>query len=403
MTSPEPTYSQQVLSDSKNFSLVLGGPLFQLLRRAHLSDDAYEEVQRRVVAFVLICWVPLLLLSALDGKLFGHAVAVPFVRDLETHVRFLVVVPLLIYAELMVHRRMLPLARTFLDRNLIPEEALPRFDAVVLAAVRLRNSVPAELLLLLVVYVVGVFIVWRGHTILHADTWYATPLAQGERLSPAGVWYGYLSLPIFQFLLLRWYFRLFIWTRFLWQVSRIKLALVPTHPDNLGGLGLLANVVDAFSVLLLAHGTMVAGMIASRVFYLGARLTDFKAEIGISVAFLLLVISGPFIMFAPQLARAKRAGLREYGTLAERYVRDFDTKWLRGGAPGTEALMGSADIQSLADMGNSFSVVRSMRVLPINRDAILLLATSVLAPIVPLLLTMMPVEDLVKKLIGLVL
>jgi hypothetical protein len=147
---------------------------------------------------------------------------------------------------------------------------------------------------------------------------------------------------------------------------------------------------------------MVAGMIASRVFFLGARLTDFKPEIGISVAFLLLVICGPFMVFAPQLARAKRAGLREYGTLAERYVREFDTKWLRGGAPGAEPLMGSADIQSLADMGNSFAVVRAMRVIPINRDALLQLATSVLAPVIPLLLTMMPVEELVRKLIGLV-
>ena len=46
-----------------------------------------------------------------------------------------------------------------------------------------------------------------------------------------------VSVPLFQFILLRWYFRIFIWARFLWQVSRIDLAYAPAHPDRLGGSG----------------------------------------------------------------------------------------------------------------------------------------------------------------------
>jgi hypothetical protein len=118
------------------------------------------------------------------------------------------------------------------------------------------------------------------------------------------------------------------------------------------------------------------------------------------VVFLLLVAFGPLLVFAPQLSQAKRKGLREYGTLAERYVRDFDDKWLRGGASRGEALVGSADIQSLADLSNSYEVIRSMRIVPVTRDAILQLAAAVLAPIVPLALTMMSLEDLAKKLFG---
>jgi hypothetical protein len=105
-------------------------------------------------------------------------------------------------------------------------------------------------------------------------------------------------------------------------------------------------------------------------------------------------------VFAPQLAHAKRKGLREYGTLAERYVREFDAKWLRGGAPADESLLGSGDIQSLADLGNSFQVVREMRIVPIKRDDLLRLVGATLAPIVPLALTMMSLEELLKKLFG---
>jgi hypothetical protein len=111
-------------------------------------------------------------------------------------------------------------------------------------------------------------------------------------------------------------------------------------------------------------------------------------------------ILGPLLLFAPQLAQAKRVGLREYGTLAGRYVREFNAKWLRGGAPANEPLIGSADIQSLADLANSYEVVQTMRIAPITRQAVLQVVAATLLPVVPLALTMMPLEDLLKKLLG---
>jgi len=292
--------------------------------------------------------------------------------------------------------------RQFLERNLIPKSALERFEATITAAFRLRNSVLAEVLLIVFVYVVGVLIVWRHYLTLATATWYATPTAAGLQLSLSGVWYGYVSLPLFQFLLMRWYFRMFIWARFLWQVSRLDLSLVPTHPDRVGGLGFLANTVYAFTLLAVAHGALLAGLIANRIFYLGAALPEFKAEVAALVVFLLGVVFGPLLVFAPQLAQAKRTGNREYGTLAERYVREFDAKWLRGGAPAEEALVGSGDIQSLADLGNSFEVVRTMRLAPVTKEALLQLVAATLVPLVPLALTMMSLEDLLKQLLGIV-
>jgi hypothetical protein len=330
-------------------------------------------------------------------------VALPFLLDIETHIRFLVVVPLLLAAELVVHRRLLPVARSFLDRNLIREADEERFDAAINSAFRLRNSVLAEVLLLALVYGVGVLVVWRHYTALDVSTWYAQSSAGSHALTSAGIWYAYVSLPIFQFLLLRWYFRVFIWVRFLWQVSRIELSLVPTHPDQVGGLGFLGNTAFAFAVLLMAHGALLAAQIANRIFFAGAALQNFKEEIFVMLVFLLCLVFGPLLVFSRQLSRAKRQGLLDYGTLAERYVREFDGKWLRRGGEASEPLMGSADIQSLADMGNSFMVVRTMRVAPITRDAVLELSAAVLVPVAPLLLTVMPIEQLLRKLVGLVL
>jgi hypothetical protein len=401
MTSTASDSGVYLLRDAQNFSLVQGGPLFQLLMRTHLSSDALTLVVRRVITFVLLSWVPLLALSAFGGHLLHTHVAVPFLLDLETHIRLLVVVPLLLDAELIVHRRLLWVTRTFLERNLIPAAAMPRFDAAITSAFRLRNSVPAEILLIVLVYAVGVMFLWRHFIAIDAPTWYAVPSAEGARLLPAGMWYVYVSLPLFQFLLLRWYYRLFIWIRFLWQVSRIDLTLVPTHPDQVGGLGFLANTVYGFSVLLMAHGTMLAAQIANRILFTGAVLKDFAVEIATMLGFLMLAVFGPLLAFSSQLAWAKRRGLTEYGTLAQRYVREFDGKWMRGGVQQSEPLLGSADIQSLADMGNSFSVVKSMKLAPISRDAILQLAAAVLVPLIPLLLTVMRPEELARKLLGL--
>lgn len=401
-TAKSSTPGDKLVCEPQDFSLVLGGPLFQLLRRSQLSGDALELLQKRLLVISLLAWLPLLVLSALKGEALGGTVAVPFLLDVEAHVRFLVALPLLIIAELVVHQRLRFVVPQFLERNLIPESALPCFDAAIKSAFRLRNSVLAEILLIAFVYLVNGPLIWRQYTALETATWYAAPTGAGLQLSFAGTWYVYLSLPLFQFLLWRWYFRLFIWIRFLCQVARIDLSLVPTHPDRSGGLGFLANTVYAFVPLAVAHGTLLAGLIANRIFYLGAALPEFKIEIAVVAVFLLCVVLGPLLVFAPQLALAKRNGNREYGALAARYVREFDAKWLRGSVPD-ERLVGSGDIQSLADLANSFEVVRTMQLAPITRDALLRLIIATLAPIAPLALTMMPLEELLGKLLGILL
>jgi hypothetical protein len=394
------TPSQRLLLEQADFSLVLGGPLYQFFRRAHLSGDAFELALRRVVTIALVAWLPLALLSMLSGGLWNRELAVPFLLDVEVHVRFLVALPLLIVAELVVHRRMRLVVRQFLDRQLVPESDRPRFDAAIAWVYRLRSSTAVELLLVALVYGVGVLIFWRLYAVLDKTAWYTVPVVAGSRLSLAGMWYTFVSVPLFQFLLLRWYFRLFLWTCFLWRVSRIPLSLVPTHPDRVAGLGFLPAIAYAFTPLALAHGAVLAGLIANRILFFGTPLLAFKVEVAIVVAFVLALVFAPLFFFAPQLARAKRDGQREYGMLAERYVREFDAKWVQGGASQGEALVGSADIQSLADLSNSYEVVRTMRPILVTRETLIQLAAATLAPLVPLLLTIMPLEELLKKLFG---
>ena len=380
-----------------DFSLVLGGPLFQLLRRAHLCGDVAELVWRRVIALALITWLPLLVLSIVEAHAWGDSVKVPFLLDVDVHARFLLALPLFIVAELVVHQRMRPVVGTFVKRGLVPDEARGRFDAAIAAAMRLRNSVLAEVLLIAFVYGVGVLFIWRSHAAMDMPTWYGMTVSGKLQPTLAGWWLGCVSLPLVQFILLRWYFRLLIWTRFLWHVSRIDLRLVAIHPDRAGGLGFLSAVTYAFAPLLAGQGVLLAGVIANKIFYAGAKLTDFKLELLAMVIMMLFFVLAPLLVFTPRLARTKRMGLAEYGGLAQRYVREFDQKWLRGGALADEPLVGSADLQSLADMGNSFEIVKGMKLVPFGKDTLLQLAVISLAPVAPLVLTMIPLGELLDR------
>ncbi|MBY5427471.1 hypothetical protein [Rhizobium leguminosarum] len=398
-----PTDGVKPCVKSADLSLFAGGPLKKLLFRTRHSEDNMA-VRRQLVgiALALLAWLPLLGLSGWEGHVFGGNVAIPFLHDVEVHVRLLLALPLLIVAELVTEARLRPVPQQFIERELIPEKAMTRFKSAIESAMRLRDSAFAEVLIIAFVYGAGILI-WRRYVVADTATWYATPFPDGLRLTLAGTWYAWVSLPIFQFILCRWYFRLFIWARFLWRVSRIRLKLVPTHPDGLAGLSFLSNTLRVLSIFALAHGTLLAGYLATQVVILGTSLIEFKAEIAAVVILVLCVTTAPLLVFAPQLSEARRNGLRDYGRLATRYVGEFDAKWVHSTAGDPGSLLGSADIQSLADMGNSYAIVRAMRVIPITGDAIYRLTAATLAPMIPLLLTMMPLEQILRKLASIIL
>jgi hypothetical protein len=398
-----PAGHESALSAYEDFSVVCGGPLFQLWRRTGLSGSGMQLTHRRIVAAVVLAWVPLLLLSLSEGRAWGSSVALPFLLDIETHAKLLLAIPLLIVAEVTAHQRLPKVVRQFLEHGLVPEAGRPRFDAAIASAMRLRNSVTAELLLVAFVYFVGILFIWRTQSTLDVSSWYANAGGGTLQLSRAGWWAALVSLPLAQFLLVRWYFRLFVWGRFLWQVSRMELNLVPTHPDGVAGLHFLAMSRRAFTQVLLAQGTVLSGMIANRIFYTGATLMSFKVELVGVVAVMLLIVLGPLLTFSPKLRAIRRRGLDECGVLGHRYASEFERKWFHGGAPADEPLIGSADIQSLADFRNSFLVVKGIELVPFTAKNALSMALTTLLPVAPLLLTTFSVEQLVERLLKVIL
>jgi hypothetical protein len=142
----------KLLREAVDFSLVSGGPLFQLFRKSHLTGDGLELLHRRIFLITLVAWLPLLVLA-----IFGSAGGLSFFRDVEVHTRFLVALSVLIAAELVVHLRMRLVVRRFVERRIILNEDLGRFHRAIDSAIRLRNSIPVECLLLVTVYILSLW------------------------------------------------------------------------------------------------------------------------------------------------------------------------------------------------------------------------------------------------------
>jgi hypothetical protein len=381
-----------------DFSLVMGGPIFQLFRKAHLTGDHLELLHRRLLTIISIAWLPMLVLD-LAASRSGIPGRLTFLHDVEVQARFLVALPVLIVAELIAHSRLRLVVQRFVERPIVRGEDLPRFEAAIESAVKLRNSIPVELALLLLVYTLGLWL-WGSRVGIESPTWYAMPGGRWH-LTPAGYWYVFVAIPILQFILLRWYLRFFIWYRFLWRVSKLNLHLVPIHPDRCAGLAFLGKSAYAFGPILFAQGAMLAGLVASRVLYRGESLLSFKLQLGGFVVFFVLAILAPLLMFTPRMAAAKRKGLADYAQVAQGYVDKFEEKWVLDTPPSDEVL-GSGDIQSLADLNNSYDIVRGMRPVPFGLDDISRLALATAAPLAPLLLTVFSPEELIMRLVKIV-
>lgn len=388
-------------SVADNFSLTRGGPLYRLQLRLGAAKEERIRVMRRALGAVLVTWLPLLLLSAAQGLAFGTHIPIPFVQDFAVNVRFLIALPLLILSEVGIDRRLGITVNHFLKSGLVKEADLPPFEAVIEKVTRLRDRVLPEMVILVVAYLPSLSV--RSSEILmrSVPSWHLVQTPSGETLSYAGWWFGLISVPVYRFLLLRWVWRMVLWASFLWRVSKLKLVLIPTHPDMAAGIGFLSGAQLRFGLIAFACGAVAAGQMGNTIAYEGATVGGLKFIMIAYCVFATLVLAAPLLLLAPRLLAVRKLGLLEYGTLATGYTQTFDAKWVHGRVPEGETLLGSSDIQSLADLGNSFAIVRGMRAAPIDKRTLIGLAIAAGLPMAPVVMLGTPADQLIRSVLKL--
>jgi hypothetical protein len=384
-------------TNDRKFLLTEGGPTYRLEMRVGLIRANSPRILRRALLSILVTWIPLLILSALQGYATGRLVPVPFLRDFAVHARFLLAVPLLLLAETLLGPGLAHAASQFVDSGLVLEQDFASFDSAIERGLRWRDSTAAETILVLMAYAFTV--IGLPSTAIHVSTWYALRTSSGVSLTWSGWWFVLFCVPLFQFVTLRWLWRLFLWAQFLWRMNKLNLQLVPTHPDEAGGLAFVGESQRFFGIVLFAYSIAVAGIVANGVFYDKFSLPHFAPAIAIYVIVAVAVIEIPLLVFSGRLLKTKRQGLYQYATLATEYTSSFHQKWIVKPRLSDEMLLGSGDIQSLADLGNSYAFVDKMRAVPMGPRTPIYLALACLIPMTPLLLTMMPLGELLKMLL----
>lgn len=385
---------------AEDFSITDGGPMHWLLDRLEHRWGERRRVERRALVAVLITWVPLLLLSVMQGLAWGPQIKIPFLRDLAVSVRLLVAVPILILAESAIDRRWRALVLEFLKSELVDEKTLPSFEAVLERTTRWRDRVLPEALLAIVAFFTSIFLIKTELLMSGVSNWHT--LGSGA-VSAAGRWFNLVCTPIFRFLLLRWFWRMFLWASFLWSVSRLKLFLVATHADLAAGLGFLSEGQKAFSPIAFAGGAVIAGEVGNAIAYQGAVLSSMKFPMIAYGVLAIIFLVVPLLVVAPVLLKIKRRALLEYGAQVTILNQQFDRKWIQKEHPAGETLLGNSDAASLAQLGSSFTVVKQMRLVPIDKPTLIALAISAALPMLPVVLYATPAPELIHatlKLLG---
>jgi len=371
---------------------LLGGPLQWLGCRLGLVREGTNTVWLGV-ALGLLAWGVLMLLALLQG--FGHKVFSFAV--IGGHVRLLVAIPLFFLCETWVVPLMAEFARGIVSSGLVPDAELPALQSDIRRVGRMKDSWLAEVLFLLLAFawpLIGTVTNLPGRT----GNW-ASILAQvGGRLTLINGWYLMFCLPLFRFLMLRWLWHLSLWWFFLWRVKKLDLHLIPTHPDSAGGLGYLEVVQEHFTPLAAAISAVFSASFAEGIFSGTMAFETLYRLIPMVLLLNAVLFLGPLFLFSAKLWICRITGWSEYMRMASRYVNNFDRKWIRGENASGESLLGTPDMQSLADLTNSVNVVRNMRIIPAGQRLMVQLAASAILPLLPLAFLKYPVVDVAARL-----
>jgi hypothetical protein len=384
------------------FSLSAGGlvGLMQRWLRGPESTELSIPVQI-LIAFCLL-WLPLFALSLFDGSFSGTSVSHPFITDIVPQVRFLIAIPLLLYADLIIDPVTSIVVRNIKNSGIVPEEAQPELEAALTNLHRAKDSIWPDIIIVMFAFcLTWVLKPGYGDLELEAGTtsWILDVQEGGIRYSAAGWWYLLVSGPMFQVILFRWIWRYLIWAVFLYRVSRISLALRPTHPDLAGGLGYLGLAQQSFVAVFVAFTTVASSTIAHDILAGDETFRDVVPEILILVLLFIAIIYAPLLFFSKQLLGSRRSALDEYGLLGDGLSEAFHLKWIRGSNEGSgKDLLSSADPSAVADYAAVYENVRLMRTIPVTLRNVLTVTGILVVPFVPLTLTEFSLHDLLKRL-----
>ena len=374
-------------------------PPYHLESRLGLIRAGQPQVVRRAILALAIAWLPLALLTLVRGDFMRPDHVNAFILDIGCHARYLIALPLLILAEALCAPRLTAIAGQFIAAGLIAEADRRAYERAVASTGRLLHSRTAEVAAFILAYALVASLIVSTPSapvpLWHGVIW-------GERLAPtpAGWWGLLVSLPLLFLLLLGWLWRVGLWARFLWLMSRIELRLVPSHPDGAGGLGFLSTSLEAFLPLAFAFGVLAAGPVLNFVIHRGASPTQFRLQaVGVAV-FTVVLFASPLLVFMRRLLDAHHRGVLSYGALTHRAGHEFEREWLPARQVIDEQTLKAPQFAATNNLYAIAARAIGMRRVPFDVRSVAVLGGAALVPFVPAELLRLPLDVILQKVGG---
>jgi uncharacterized membrane protein YfbV (UPF0208 family) len=216
------------------------------------------------------------------------------------------------------------------------------------------------------------------------------------RVSLSFLVYVHVGLLVFRFLVFRTAWKLALWGWFLWRVSRLDLHLIPGHPDRAGGLGSLEGVHERFTPLVAALSVLECAALAESISTGTLAVTAVYPTLALLLLLDGVLFLGPLVVFTDKLWAGRTKGVGLYNALAARYVNEFEAKWVDAASPN-QPLLGTPDLQSLADLANAVSIVKGMRWITIGPRLLTFMTVALVGPLMPLFLFRYPLAELAQR------
>jgi hypothetical protein len=378
-----------------------GGPFSEVLKAVGLPTIPYPW--RAVAVALLVGWIPLVVLAAFQGNLLGPTPREAILCDVAIYARYVIAMPLLLVAEPFCLPVLAEIIRSFGKANLVLDQDLERYNALVESTPRLLRSRTVTILILALAYVQ---VYWMRDSLLPlvGISW-RTHLVDGSRTAtPAGWWLALVSIPLFLAVLYAWVWRLLLWTRLLWGIGQMDLRLVVTHPDLVGGIGFVSRSTRVLSLVAFAVACAPAGMVGNLVLFDRRDWRDFQVPVAVILVFLVVLIVGPLALLFPAVRRARLRGVIEYGILARSFGRRLHEKWIgENKAQADPSALDVNDFSAGTDLYQVVERVLQMKWVPISLKDVSRVAAATLLPFVPVLLTQLPAKHVWETMVKLVL
>jgi len=374
-----------------DISLVRGGLLYRFFHLIRINDGEHWNVGRRILFVLAVVWAPVFAIQLVATP----ARILQTLMDYRLEARALAAV-ILILAEPIMDSRFRFLIEHIRESHLLIAPDLVEMDRVLARLRRVRDSFLPEALFLVAVAVRAAtsysFIVEQTS----GDLSYQT--STGVHLSAAG-WYGLLvSVPIIQFLALVILWRWLLWTAFAFRLSRMNLRLVPSHPDENGGLGFLSISTQAFAPFSFALSLIVGASFRNDILQNGKHLVNFKGPAIALVVILFATAVVPLLFFIPKLLPLRRKGILQYSIVGHMQSFAFHDKWVHHGEEHEDEAMAAPEMSTLCDYNSAYKNVEDMNPVPIDKEALAGLAISIAIPALPVILAEIPIQTFLQDL-----